>query len=242
MAKKQIIKSIKSEEIEQYKADILRLEYVYLKTIAQWTRNARNHGLRKIIQSIRNHGFKDPMKWEPKLNNGAGGIAEGNGRDDALIVMFAEDKTNPPRGIIYDESADDWIIPVLFGVDAKSQLAAESYAIDHNNSALAGAFSETEMLRLWKPEIANVIKDIAESNESIATISDELAGALLKSIEKKEKSGGAIDLIDISSSGNGNNENGGDSESGENGSGEGGGGNIKLHQCPKCGHISEVEL
>ena len=110
--------------------DTLSLKYVPLKTLAQWSRNTKKHDLPTIIKSFERHGFKDSLKYEPALNNGAGGIVEGNGRDQALKTMFNQNKNHPPRGII--QRGEDWMVPVLFGVDSKSQAAAESYGIDHN--------------------------------------------------------------------------------------------------------------
>lgn len=236
------VERVEPEKLQELTGEILTLEYVYLKTVAQWKRNARRHGLQKIINSIRDHGFKDPLKWEPELNDGQGGIVEGNGRDDALIVMFAEDKMSPPRGIKYDESADDWIIPVLFGVDAESQAAAESYAIDHNNTALEGAFSETEIMKLWKPEIAGVIVELSQAEKRPGTISKELSESIARMLEKKKQATGPIDLFTP--------ENGSGAESGD-GSGAAGSesgdetGAVevlkRLFHCPKCGHVSEIE-
>lgn len=229
------IKKADSVTVRELSRDLLKLEYVYLKTISKWNRNARRHGLREIIASIREHGFKDPMKWESALNNGTGGVVEGNGRDDALLVMFAEDCENPPRGVVYDDSASDWIVPVLFGVDAESQAAAEAYAVDHNNTALAGAFSEAEIMRIWKPEMGAVISEIAKSDHKPATVSVEMAATLADLAAKREQSGAAIELTD-------SDDFGGDPPTGGSNVPETPEIKTVLHQCPKCAHISEVNI
>ena len=214
---------VTQKKLKSLSSDLLQLYYVYLKTIEKWQRNARNHGLNKIIQSIRTHGFKDPLKWEPALNDGAGGIAEGNGRDDALLVMFSEDKTAPPRGIVYDPEADDWLVPVLFGVDAESLAAAEAYAVDHNNTTLAGAFTEDEIMRLWTADIAPVIVDSAAADHRPATITEEMAEVLTKIVDKGYTKNDPLELV-----------------SGDPDPGPGTDNPPILHQCPKCGHVSEI--
>jgi len=139
--------------------ELLRLEYVPLATVALWDRNPKRHDVGGIIESIERYGFKDPPKFEPALNDGEGGIVEGNGRTVVLRMMQAdyekEDK-EPPRGIALSDG--DWAVPVLFGVDAASQGAAEAYAIDHNNLTMAGGdFDGFEMARLWDSSYVDML-------------------------------------------------------------------------------------
>ena len=115
-----------------FMTDELHLEYVRLDTLSQWKRNAKRHDIGALIESIERHGFKDPPKWEPKLNDGDGGIVEGNGRDIALMSMYKANGKPAPRGIKTDKDGM-WLMPVLFGVDAESQQAA-----DHNTELSKG--------------------------------------------------------------------------------------------------------
>lgn len=114
----------------------LQVRYVPLDTLEQWDRNPKRHDFDKLATSIRRYGFKDPPKFEPSLNGGRGGIVEGNGRAQVLRSM-KEAGEAPPRGIGVDDSGG-WFVPVLFGVDARSQAEAESYGVDHNALTLAG--------------------------------------------------------------------------------------------------------
>src|SRR5262245_15469671 len=112
-------------------AERLEIRYVKLKDVRKWDRNPKKHDIGALIQSNRKHGFKVPPRYEPTLNNGKGGLIAGNGRDEALEWMEKDDPANPPRGIVLDEEGH-WAIPILFGVDAESQSAAEAYGLDDN--------------------------------------------------------------------------------------------------------------
>lgn len=121
---------MEDQHLEITLQDALTMRYVPLDTALRWEVNPKRHDLPKIADSIRRHGFKDPPKFEPALNDGRGGIVEGNGRMEALEDMY-EAGEPPPRGIGTD-SDGRWWVPVLFGVDAASQAEAASYGIDHN--------------------------------------------------------------------------------------------------------------
>ena len=157
--------------------ELLRLEYVPLATVALWDRNPKRHDVGGFIESIERYGFKDPPKFEPALNDGEGGIVEGNGRTVVLRMMQADyekEGKEPPRGIALSDG--DWAVPVLFGVDAASQGAAEAYAIDHNNLVLAGGdFDGFDMARLWDSSYVDLVRTVDP-----VTVSEELAKALAK--------------------------------------------------------------
>ena len=138
----------------------LRLEYVALATVALWDRNPKLHDVGGIIESIERYGFKDPPKFEPHLNDGEGGLAEGNGRAICLQMMKAEGR-EPPRGVLIVDG--DWTVPILFGVDAESEQAAAAYAIDHNNLTLSGGdFDGFEMARLWDDSYTEMLTGVED--------------------------------------------------------------------------------
>lgn len=134
--------------------DLLRLEYVPLSQVVLWERNPKQHDVGAIAESIRRHGFKDPLKYEPALNDGQGGIVEGGGRGIALQMMHGQESDDPPRGIDVLKDTGEWAVPVLFGVDAGSEAAAEAYGVDHNNLTYAGAEGATpwDLMRMWDEE------------------------------------------------------------------------------------------
>lgn len=154
--------------------DMLRLEYVALETVTAWEKNPKKHDIGAIWESIQKHGLKDPPKFEPKLNGGKGGIVEGNGRSHVLREMRAAGE-NPPRGVVEAPGGSDWLIPVLFGVDAKSERAAEAYGVDHNNLVLSGGdFSGFDISKLWDANAyAELLADLANGQELPVSVDGE---------------------------------------------------------------------
>ncbi len=127
--------------------------------VKRWERNPKLHDIGSIIESIKRYGFKDAPKYEPLLNEGAGGIVEGNGRIEALVTMRRLGD-EVPAGILSDEK--DWYVPVLFGIDAKSENEAISYGIDHNNIVmLGGNFMPLDIAGIWdEKEYLNLIQSL----------------------------------------------------------------------------------
>lgn len=159
--------------------DLLTLKYVPLDTIVKWTRNTKKHDIPTIIKSFEIHGFKDPLKYEPALNRGSGGIAEGNGRQEALRVMRDQNPNKPPRGIgIVD---GQWMVPVLFGVDAKSEKAAESYGFDHNNITVMGAGGDLDdIMAMYEDQTAALLLELQNDGNLPVSISADGLDAMLE--------------------------------------------------------------
>lgn len=180
-ANKPAVKSPKKPPTTPALPDKLRLEYVPLATVTAWERNPKRHDVGAIWQSIERHGFKDPPKFEPKLNGGRGGIVEGNGRSHVLEEMKRAGN-NPPRGIV--AAQDDWLMPVLFGVDADSERAAEAYGVDHNNLVLSGGdFGPLDMGRLWdETAYAALLTDLAQGETLPVSVDGEDVDALIASL------------------------------------------------------------
>ena len=165
-------------------ADTLTLKYVELSTVAKWDRTKKKHDIDLIIKSLIKHGFKDPCKYEPALNIGAGGIVEGNGRIEALQTMKNQSPKKPPRGI-YAEG-NEWMVPVLFGVDAKSQSAAESYGYDHNNLTLGGSEIGLDgVMSMWEDEAVGDLFGLQAEGETPVSIGADGMDALLEVDEEK---------------------------------------------------------
>lgn len=152
--------------------DLLILKYVPLDTLLRWSRNTKLHDLPTIIASLEKHGFKDPLKYEPTLNNGKGGIVEGNGRDEGLREMFRRNPSKPPRGIAVQDGK--WLAPVLFGVDAKSEKAAEAYGYDHNNiTMMGGGIDVLDMMSMYEEQAGAMLRSLQEADETPVSISAE---------------------------------------------------------------------
>jgi hypothetical protein len=176
-------------------SETLELRYVPLETLRRWDRNAKRHDLGALAASIARHGFRDPPAYDAALNGGEGGVVEGNGRGDALSAMLAEGRP-VPRGIVAE--GDTWLVPVLFGVDAESQAAAESYAVSHNNLTLSGGdFTALDMASLWEPAgYAALLEDLAQQGEIPVGLDGEDVDALLRELAGAPEPGAGGDEFD----------------------------------------------
>lgn len=126
----------------------LQIKYVPLTEAALFDQNVTLHDIGAIAESIKKYGFRNPPIWDKNLNNGQGGLVAGNGRLKTLLWM-KEQGTEPPRGIAVDSSGDwcidpknintaPWLIPIVFGCDAESELEARAYAITDNLLTMSG--------------------------------------------------------------------------------------------------------
>ena len=150
--------------------DELSIQYVELSVVSSllWERNSKKHDIGSISESIKKYGFKDPVKYEGSLNGGKGGIVEGNGRVEAIVALKKlkdiREYNEVPRGI--NEIDGKWYLPVLVGVEAKDQLSAEAYGLDHNNlTMLGGDFTSFDVAKMWNTdEYLEVLHDLAKEN------------------------------------------------------------------------------
>lgn len=161
--------------------DTLELRYVPLETLRRWDRNAKKHDMGALVASIERHGFRDPPAFDASLNGGEGGVVEGNGRGEALTLIRAEGRP-APRGVVVE--GDAWLVPVIFGLDAPSQAAAESYAVVHNNLTMAGGdFTALDIAGLWEPAgYAALLEDLAQQNEIPVGLDGDDVDALLREL------------------------------------------------------------
>jgi hypothetical protein len=85
-----------------------------------------------------------------------------------------------PRGLAVDPESQEWLVPVLFGVDAESQMAAQAYAVDHNNLVLSGGnFTVADLVGLWdESEYARILTGLAQEQMSPITVSADDLDAL----------------------------------------------------------------
>lgn len=122
--------------------DEVKIHYVPLDDLTEsfLDGNSKKHDTSKIVDSIQRYGFKDPITFDPSLNDGDGGVIEGNGRLESLIEI--RDKGgNLPRGI-----KKGWLVPVIFGVSATSEPEAIAYSVEHNWSVTWGSDIDTKDL------------------------------------------------------------------------------------------------
>jgi DNA modification methylase len=162
-------------------ADTLELRYVPLETLRRWDRNVKKHDMGALVASIERHGFRDPPAFDASLNGGEGGVVEGNGRGEALTLIRAEGRP-APRGVVVEGA--DWLVPVIFGLDAPSQAAAEAYGVAHNNLTLAGGdFTALDIAGLWEPAgYAALLEDLAQQGEIPVGLDGDDVDALLREL------------------------------------------------------------
>lgn len=120
----------------------LALQYIPLDQAALWDDNPRAHQLDEISASITEHGFRDPMAYDATLS----AFVEGHGRTHALRKM-RDAGADLPRGVA-EHPAHGWCIPVLFGVDARSQVAAQAYAVAHNQLTMNAGWDDAALLKV----------------------------------------------------------------------------------------------
>lgn len=149
-----------------------------LLELRRFNNNPKKHDLGKIAESIIKYGFKDPVKLEPSLNNGEGGIVEGNGRTEALVWM-KEQGQEVPRGIIGKKGK--WLVPVLIGVDAVDELEAQAYALDHNNlSLLGGGLTALDASNMYDSEAyLGLLVDLNQKGQEVIAVDGDDLDLLL---------------------------------------------------------------
>lgn len=157
----------------------LTLQLVPLDTLELWSGNPKKHETGDLAESIRRHGFRDPIAYDPQLNDGRGGVVEGNGRLQVLRTM-EEASEEPPRGIAVD-SEGRWLVPTLFGLDSQSQAQATAYGIDHNALTLGGSgLSFTDLVQLFDEEaLQALLRDTPDASELLVSLSTADVDALL---------------------------------------------------------------
>jgi hypothetical protein len=129
-------------ELPQKSENAIALHYVPLDQLSSTflDGNSKKHDTDKIIESILRYGFRDPITFDPALNDGQGGIIEGNGRLESLIEM-RDRRMNVPRGL-----KENWEVPILFGVNSASEAEAIAYSVEHNWSVLWGSDADLEQI------------------------------------------------------------------------------------------------
>lgn len=140
-----------------------------------WPDNMKRHDIPTVMASIRENGYRDPVGYDRTLN----AIVEGNGRVEALVTMYDEDRDDPPDGVVWTPRT--WKIPVIVGMDAKTVQDAIRYAIDHNNTTVMHAGADAaDVLKLWDlREYAAVLKQLDEKPVTFGEDDDALLQQLL---------------------------------------------------------------
>jgi hypothetical protein len=125
-------------ELSKKAGDELQIHYIPLSNLGDkfLERNSKLHSMSDLSDSIGRYDFQDPMKFDPSLNDGKGGIVAGNGRLEWLITAKNAGQA-APRGIRAKDK--EWFVPVVFGVEFANEQEAIAFSISHNLSPLWGS-------------------------------------------------------------------------------------------------------
>lgn len=161
----------------------LEMRYVNIDEVVLWARNPKLHDIGAISESIKRYGFRDPSAYDATL----GGLVEGNGRAETLKTMRRMGD-NPPKGILTDDDGN-WYMPILFGLDAESQIAAEQYAVDHNNLTLSGGdFTISDFSGFWdKDKYLDLLNSFVIENVDTAALDKSDIGVLINILNKSDE-------------------------------------------------------
>lgn len=126
------------------------IKFISIQTAYEmrWTDNAKLHDIGGIAESIRKHGLVELPRYDGTL----GAIIAGNGRIEALYGLW-RDGAAIPRGVV-DSGGGEWLVPVIYGIDAETRDMAHAYAIDSNNLVVAGGdMTAVQAAKMWQPGI-----------------------------------------------------------------------------------------
>ena len=163
--------------------DAIAVHYVSLDNLEKHflDNNSKKHDVAKLIESIRRYGFRDPLVFDPNLNDGKGGIVAGNGRLESLIEMRSQN-LNLPRGL-----KEDWLVPVVFGVNSTSEAEAVAFSIEHNWSVLWGSeVSLEEIISMFDAENLQQQLDLLQSESSLPIAVEDNLDELLETFKEIE--------------------------------------------------------
>jgi DNA modification methylase len=113
----------------------LWIEYRPLAEIAKAPRNPKAHDLKTLRQSFQRFGYVAPVI----LDERTGQLVAGHGRLDALAAAKAAGQAPPDRVRV---EGDEWLVPVVRGVDFANPREAESYLLADNQLAIESGWTD----------------------------------------------------------------------------------------------------
>lgn len=158
-----------------------------------WVKNPKLHDIGGVIGSINKHGFQELPKFDVNLENTQGqmgAIKAGNGRIEALAQMEKDGRYELPRGLALTKDGK-WAMPILTGTDAKSEMLAQSYAIDSNNLTLMGGGANVfEMAGMYEQDdYLALLQRLAEAGELPISVDGDDLDSLTGTFERPKFEG-----------------------------------------------------
>lgn len=119
----------------------IRIEYVPLAQVRRWPGNPKNHDIGSLRLSLERFGFSDPLAFDETT----GRLIEGHGRTEALEQMRLDNRT-PPLRIRTATDGNDWLVPVVRGIEFKTEAEATAYLVAHNRITEKGGWDEDALI------------------------------------------------------------------------------------------------
>lgn len=113
----------------------MRIEMMPLSELTKMAhkRNPKDHDLDSLIASFKRFGFKAA----PTIDEASQVMVAGHGRCEALAKM-RQALDAPPEGVRID--GIEWLVPVVRGLDFKSERERDAYVIADNQNVMAGGW------------------------------------------------------------------------------------------------------
>jgi hypothetical protein len=125
------------------------IEYLPLASLVAWPRNPKHHATRTIVESIQRFGFVQPIIIDEKTRR----LIAGHGRLEALAQIKADGRPVPARIAVND---NDWLVPVLRGINFRNEKEAEAYLVTDNQTTILGGWDEEELQALLNDHVGNL--------------------------------------------------------------------------------------
>lgn len=119
----------------------IRIEYVPLAQVRRWPGNPKNHDIGSIRLSLERFGFSDPLAFDETT----GKLIEGHGRIEALEQMRLDSRPLPLR-IRAASDGNDWLVPVVRGIEFKTETEAAAYLVAHNRIVERGGWDDEALI------------------------------------------------------------------------------------------------
>lgn len=117
----------------------LNIEWLKLSELQVEPKNPKKHDIEKIMFSIERFGFINPFI----KNYETGKLLAGHGRKQALELMIKKGLSIPNY---LKEEDGEWIVPVVSGVNIKSEKDAMAYLIADNRLVELGGWNTAELI------------------------------------------------------------------------------------------------
>lgn len=108
-------------------------------------KNPKEHDLNALIGSYRRFGFVSPPMIDEKTET----MVAGHGRCEAL-EQLRSNQFPPPEGITIDKKTGEWLVPVVRGVEFRTDAERDAYVIADNQHVMTGGWDMDRLVEMMK--------------------------------------------------------------------------------------------